>query len=107
MRTRPSSGSGLLCTKRTGPSKPRAGTGLGLSIVQAVVDAHEWTLTVAAGTEGGARFEVERIDSMTSGRETTPMGTGMEGGEQGLVCRCRRLDLRTGAFGGRGCLRSE
>ena len=55
------------------------GTGLGLSIVQAVVDAHEWTLTVAAGTEGGARFEVERIDSMTSGRETSPLGTGMKG----------------------------
>ncbi|MFP8951752.1 GAF domain-containing sensor histidine kinase [Natrialbaceae archaeon A-arb3/5] len=33
------------------------GTGLGLSIVETVVDAHGWTISVAASEDGGARFE--------------------------------------------------
>lgn len=48
-----------------GHSLDDGGTGLDLSIVQSIVDAHRWTLTVAAGAEGGARFEVGTVDSMT------------------------------------------
>ncbi|ELY42361.1 sensor histidine kinase [Natronorubrum sulfidifaciens] len=35
-----------------------AGTGYGLAIVKRVVDAHGWSITVAAGDDGGARFEI-------------------------------------------------
>lgn len=38
------------------------GTGLGLGIVAEVVANHEWDLTVAEGTEGGARFEITSVD---------------------------------------------
>lgn len=34
------------------------GTGFGLPIVQAVVQAHDWTIDVATGRDGGARFEI-------------------------------------------------
>lgn len=37
------------------------GTGFGLSIVNEIVENHEWTLNVAEGTEGGARFEIRNI----------------------------------------------
>ncbi len=33
-------------------------TGLGLSIVRAIAEAHGWTISVAEGSEDGARFEV-------------------------------------------------
>ncbi len=39
------------------------GTGFGLSIVRQIVDAHGWTLTVTAGEEGGARFEVTGVSA--------------------------------------------
>ncbi|RQG98040.1 GAF domain-containing sensor histidine kinase [Natrarchaeobius chitinivorans] len=32
------------------------GTGLGLSIVETVVDAHDWSISVETGDDGGARF---------------------------------------------------
>ncbi len=32
------------------------GTGLGLAIVETIAEAHDWTVTVASGAEGGARF---------------------------------------------------
>lgn len=34
------------------------GTGYGLHIVASVVDAHNWSISVTGGSEGGARFEV-------------------------------------------------
>jgi signal transduction histidine kinase len=34
------------------------GTGLGLSIVQSIVEAHGWSIHVAAGSDAGARFDV-------------------------------------------------
>lgn len=39
-------------------TNPR-GTGLGLAIVEEVVTAHGWDISVAEGTDGGARFEIE------------------------------------------------
>jgi signal transduction histidine kinase len=39
------------------------GTGLGLTIVQAIADAHGWSVTVAEGEERGARFEFSGVDS--------------------------------------------
>jgi signal transduction histidine kinase len=35
------------------------GTGYGLQIVRTIVDAHGWECTIAEGTDGGARFEIE------------------------------------------------
>ncbi|GGM75369.1 PAS domain S-box-containing protein [Halarchaeum rubridurum] len=40
------------------------GTGLGLTIVQEIVDAHNWSISITEGREGGARFEVE-VDTRT------------------------------------------
>jgi signal transduction histidine kinase len=37
------------------------GTGFGLSIVQQVFEAHNWTVRVAEGSDGGARFEVRDV----------------------------------------------
>jgi len=37
------------------------GTGFGLTIVEQIADAHDWAVDVAAGDEGGARFEF-RVD---------------------------------------------
>ncbi|MEZ3115890.1 ATP-binding protein [Halobaculum sp. MBLA0147] len=39
-----------------------SGTGLGLSIVAGVVDAHDWSISVAESAAGGARFEVTDLD---------------------------------------------
>ena len=33
------------------------GTGLGLSIVSEIVRAHDWSIDIADGIDGGARFE--------------------------------------------------
>ncbi|RXK46733.1 sensor histidine kinase [Halorientalis pallida] len=38
------------------------GIGIGLNIVQQIVDAHDWTIHVTEGTEGGARFEILGVD---------------------------------------------
>jgi PAS domain S-box-containing protein len=38
------------------------GTGFGLAIVEAVVDAHDWTVTLAESEAGGARFEFTDVD---------------------------------------------
>lgn len=37
------------------------GTGFGLSIVNEIVENHNWTLNVAEGKEGGARFEIRNV----------------------------------------------
>ena len=42
-----------------GHSSAQGGTGFGLTIVNRIVEAHGWELSVADGTEGGARFEFE------------------------------------------------
>ena len=46
-----------------GYSTSADGTGLGLDIVRGIVEAHGWTLSVAEGTDGGARFEVRYDES--------------------------------------------
>ena len=42
-----------------GHSSAQGGTGFGLTIVKRIVEAHGWELSVADGTDGGARFEFE------------------------------------------------
>ncbi|KYH25053.1 bacterioopsin transcriptional activator [Halalkalicoccus paucihalophilus] len=44
-----------------GYSNSREGTGFGLSIVKQVVEAHDWSIRVTDGTEGGARFEITGV----------------------------------------------
>ncbi|MFB6139316.1 MAG: PAS domain-containing protein [Halosimplex sp.] len=39
------------------------GTGFGLAIVEQIVDAHGWEISVASGDAGGARFEVEGVET--------------------------------------------
>ena len=41
-----------------GYSTEEEGAGLGLSIVEAVAEAHGWTVSVTESAEGGARFEI-------------------------------------------------
>lgn len=41
-----------------GYTTAKSGTGFGLSIVKRIAEAHGWTVSVAEGSEGGARFEV-------------------------------------------------
>jgi signal transduction histidine kinase len=38
------------------------GTGLGLTIVRRIAAAHGWTVSLEAGADGGARFEVRGLD---------------------------------------------
>lgn len=57
-------GSGIPVEKRDevfepGHSPAQGGTGFGLTIVKRIVEAHGWELSVADGTDGGARFEFE------------------------------------------------
>jgi len=59
------SGSGIPEEKRDdvfdhGVTSSEGGTGFGLSIVADIAKAHGWTVSAAAGTDGGARFEFER-----------------------------------------------
>ncbi|MFB6121663.1 MAG: sensor histidine kinase [Halobacteriaceae archaeon] len=48
----------------TGYSTSEDGTGLGLTIVQQVARAHDWDVTVTAGSDGGARFEITGVSSL-------------------------------------------
>lgn len=41
------------------------GNGLGLNIVAKTVDAHGWTLEIAEGRAGGARFEISNVEFVT------------------------------------------
>lgn len=45
-----------------GVSTDPEGTGLGLKIVSEVADAHGWTVSAVAGSDGGARFEFRGVD---------------------------------------------
>jgi len=45
-----------------GYSTSHDGAGFGLNIVQEIVEAHGWAVSVTAGTEGGARFEITGCD---------------------------------------------
>ena len=38
------------------------GSGFGLAIVKAIAEAHDWSVSVTEGREGGARFEVTGVD---------------------------------------------
>lgn len=41
------------------------GSGFGLAIVEQIVQAHDWEIDVTDGDDGGARFEVTDIDSLS------------------------------------------
>jgi signal transduction histidine kinase len=43
------------------------GTGFGLAIVERIAEAHEWSVSVTEGREGGARFEFRCADSIEPG----------------------------------------
>ena len=45
-----------------GQTTDEDGTGLGLSIVLQVADAHGWSVAVAEGSDGGARFEITGVE---------------------------------------------
>lgn len=47
----------------SGYSTARDGTGFGLAIVSEIADAHEWTITITNGHNGGARFEFAGIET--------------------------------------------
>ncbi len=40
------------------------GTGFGLRIVEAVADAHDWTLSIGESAAGGARFEIRGVERL-------------------------------------------
>ncbi|WP_252700400.1 ATP-binding protein [Natronosalvus vescus] len=46
----------------SGYSTAQDGTGFGLAIASEIVDAHEWSIEVTAGTDGGARFEISGVE---------------------------------------------
>ena len=48
-----------------GYSTATDGTGFGLGIVEEIAEAHGWTVRVAEGTAGGARFEITGVDAAT------------------------------------------
>ena len=45
-----------------GVTTDETGTGFGLAIVSEIVDAHDWSVRVTDGVDGGARFEVTGLD---------------------------------------------
>ncbi len=45
-----------------GYSTKTKGTGFGLSIVREIVNAHDWTIRVTEGEDGGARFEITGVE---------------------------------------------
>jgi signal transduction histidine kinase len=46
----------------TGYSTDEEGTEFGLDIVEDIVDAHDWSIAVTDGVDGGARFEITGLD---------------------------------------------
>lgn len=47
-----------------GVSSSTEGTGLGLTIVDRIAEAHDWSATLTESEAGGARFEIEGVDSL-------------------------------------------
>lgn len=45
-----------------GHSTSEGGTGFGLRIVQQVVEAHDWSIQLTEGSDGGARFEITGVE---------------------------------------------
>lgn len=39
------------------------GLGLGLNIVQKIIEAHDWTISITEGTDGGVRFEIRGVET--------------------------------------------
>jgi signal transduction histidine kinase len=48
----------------TGYTSTRNGTGFGLSIVEAIAEAHGWSVSVTAGPTGGARVQISGVDAV-------------------------------------------
>jgi PAS domain S-box-containing protein len=46
----------------SGYSESDDGTGFGLAIVKQIVEAHGWDIRITDGSEGGARFEITRVE---------------------------------------------
>lgn len=46
-----------------GYTTARDGTGFGLNIVKAIAEAHNWSIEIVDGSEGGTRFEISNIDA--------------------------------------------
>lgn len=49
-----------------GYSSESEGTGLGLAIVEQIADVHGWEVSIGDGTDGGARFEIRRVEQPAS-----------------------------------------
>ncbi|MFB6070652.1 MAG: PAS domain S-box protein [Halanaeroarchaeum sp.] len=52
---------------QSGYTQSETGTGLGLSIVRRLTEAHDWTVVVREGTDGGARFEFTGVPILPPG----------------------------------------
>ena len=48
-----------------GHSSSHHGSGLGLAIVEQIVDAHGWEIAAGEGADGGARFTISGVDSLS------------------------------------------
>jgi signal transduction histidine kinase/PAS domain-containing protein len=48
-----------------GYTTDRSGTGFGLAIVRRIVEAHGWTVAATASVDGGARFEIDGMQSLS------------------------------------------
>lgn len=57
-----------------GHSKDPEGTGLGLYIVDLIASAHDWSVDLTEGSDGGARFEIRGVDRRsTDGHGRDPL----------------------------------
>ena len=55
-----------------GYSAADAGTGFGLAIAERIVDAHDWSIRVAEGSDGGARFEIVGVEPVAGTPQPDP-----------------------------------
>jgi PAS domain S-box-containing protein len=62
-----------------GYSRSTDGTGFGLSIVKQIINAHDWQIRIADGTNGGARFEITSVEFVTV--QGSPSGADSVEGE--------------------------